>query len=91
MPSSNLTTNRRVTTRTTQKTTLEKICHQRIANRLGHRVRNLVVAVDQGVIHLAGQCSTYYSKQLAQHAVLGVVEDETINNAIEVALPKPTS
>lgn len=67
---------------------LEEVIRSRIATRLGGRIRNLAIAVDQGVIHLAGQCSTYYSKQLAQHAVLGVVEDETIKNGIEVTLDR---
>ena len=66
---------------------LEQTIHERITSRLGRRVRNLVVAIDRGVIHLAGQCSTYYTKQLAQHVALGVVEDEVIDNAIEVGVP----
>lgn len=67
---------------------MEVVIRERIAARLGVRIRNLAVAVDRGVIHLAGQCSTYYSKQLAQHAVLGVVEDEVIDNEIEVTVPR---
>ncbi|MEQ8850040.1 BON domain-containing protein [Botrimarina sp.] len=67
---------------------LEDIIQQRISTRLGRRIRNLAVEVDRGVIRLAGQCSTYYSKQLAQHAVLGVVEDERIENRIEIAVPQ---
>ena len=39
------------------------------------------------MIRITGECSTYYSKQLAQHAVLGVVEDEVIENRIEVCVP----
>ncbi|QDV80184.1 BON domain-containing protein [Botrimarina mediterranea] len=66
---------------------LERLIRERILSRLGSRVRNLAVAVDRGVIHLAGQCSTYYTKQLAQHVTLGVVEDEVIDNAIEVTVP----
>ncbi len=65
---------------------LERLIRERIDTRLGRRVRNLAVAVDHGVIHLAGQCSTYYTKQLAQHVTLGVVEDEVIENAIEVSV-----
>lgn len=66
---------------------LERLIHERITTRLGRRVRNFAVQVDRGVIRLAGECSTYYSKQLAQHAVLGVVEDERIENRIEIAVP----
>lgn len=65
---------------------LESVIRKRISSRLGRRIRNFAIAVDRGVIYLAGQCSTYYSKQLAQHVVLGVVEDEIIENEIEVTL-----
>lgn len=68
---------------------LAAVIRQRIARRLGDRVRNLAVEVDRGVIHLAGQCSTYYTKQLALHATLGVVEDEQVENKIEVCSQRP--
>ncbi|MEO0529965.1 MAG: BON domain-containing protein [Planctomycetota bacterium] len=68
----------------------ETVIRERVIARLGRRVRNLRVVVSKGVIRLTGECSTYYSKQLAQHAVLGVVEDETIKNDIDVAVPTPT-
>lgn len=69
---------------------LETVIRERIKARLGRRIRNLAVAVDRGVIRLRGECSTFYSKQLAQHAVAGVVEDEVIDNGIDVAVPTPT-
>lgn len=68
-------------------TGLAQRIRQRILIRLGKRVRDLTVQVESGVIRLGGKCSTYYSKQLAQHAALGVVEDEVIENGIEVAVP----
>jgi hypothetical protein len=37
---------------------------------------------------LEGQCATYYTKQLAQHAALGVLEDEHLENAIAVTVPQ---
>jgi hypothetical protein len=49
--------------------------HQRIETRLGGRVRNLSVRFNNNTIVLEGECSTYYTKQLAQHAALGVLED----------------
>ncbi len=62
--------------------------HQRIESRLGGRVRNLSVRpVNDSTIVLEGQCSTYYTKQLAQHAALGILEDEQLENAIEVRVP----
>ena len=57
---------------------------ERIASRLGRRIRDLEVRVVGNAVKIAGRCSTYYSKQLAQHAALGVIEDETIQNNIEV-------
>lgn len=71
-------------------TDFERHIYDRIASRLGSRVRNLGVSVAKGSIHLTGQCSTFYSKQLAQHAVLGIVEDEVIKNDIDVMVPTPT-
>lgn len=74
----------KVGTRLDTSKELATTIRQRIANRLGRRVRNLAVEVDRGVIRLAGECSTYYSKQLALHATMGVVEDEKVENRIEV-------
>lgn len=59
----------------------------RIEKRLGERIRNLRVVIKGQTICLTGRCSTYYSKQLAQHAALGVIEDQQLENAIEVRLP----
>jgi hypothetical protein len=59
---------------------------QRIETRLPGRVRNLSVMLRSGTIVLEGQCATYYTKQLAQHAALGVLEDEHLENAIVVAI-----
>lgn len=64
---------------------LERVIRDRISRRLGGRVHNLDVRVAGGEVRLAGRCSTYYAKQLALHATLGVLEDERVSNAIEVA------
>jgi hypothetical protein len=61
---------------------------QRIESRLHGRVRNLVVRILGDTVVLEGQCSTYYTKQLAQHTALGVLENEHLENEIEVGLPK---
>jgi hypothetical protein len=61
---------------------------QRIESRLGGRVRDLAVRVNGNRIILDGRCATYYTKQLAQHAALGVLEDELLENNIAVAVPK---
>lgn len=62
--------------------------YERIATRLGPRIRRLDVSTHEGQIHLKGECSTYHTKQLAQHAALGVIEHESLENEIVV---KPSS
>ena len=61
---------------------------QRIESRLVGRVRELAVRIKGNTIVLEGKCSTYYTKQLAQHAALGVLEDEQLDNAIAVEVPR---
>jgi hypothetical protein len=61
---------------------------QRIESRLGGRVRELFVRIRGDTIVLEGKCSTYYSKLLAHHAALGVLEDEHLENAILVEVPR---
>jgi osmotically-inducible protein OsmY len=65
---------------------LETAIEDRIRSRLQGRVRNLKVEVHDTVVTLHGQCATYYSKQLAQHAAMGVLEDEHLENAIVVCV-----
>ena len=57
---------------------------QRIESRLPGRVRNLCVRSFDALVILEGQCATYYTKQLAQHAAMGVLEEEHLENAIVV-------
>ena len=55
-----------------------------VKQRLHGRVRELrLVALDQGLI-LQGQTSTYYAKQLAQHAAMEVSGLPILANNIEV-------
>jgi hypothetical protein len=65
---------------------LAKVIQQRIETRLPGRVRNLAVRIGADFVVLEGECSTYYTKQLAQHAALGVLEDEHLENAIVVTI-----
>ena len=60
---------------------------QRIESRLVGRIRSLAVRFVSDTVVLEGECSTYYSKQLAQHAALGVLEDEPLENTIVVVVP----
>jgi hypothetical protein len=59
---------------------------QRIETRLAGRVRDLAVRIKGETIVLEGTCATYYTKQLAQHAALGVLEEEQLENAIVVTM-----
>lgn len=59
---------------------------QRIEARLPGRVRNLQVRITGEGVVIEGFCATYYTKQLAQHAALGVLEDEHLENAIVVTV-----
>ena len=61
---------------------------QQIETRIGKRIMNLSVEVEGRSIVLKGNCATYYSKQLAQHAALDVIEDEHLANEIVVAAPE---
>jgi hypothetical protein len=66
---------------------LETIIRQRIESRLSGRLRKLAVKVSDDSVVLEGECATYYTKQLAQHAALGVLDEEHLENAIVVKLP----
>ncbi len=66
---------------------LEIVIQQRIEMRLPGRVRNLLVRSSDDLVILEGQCATYYTKQLAQHAAMGVLEEENhLENAIVVTI-----
>ncbi len=47
-------------------------------------VSNLEVHIASDGIHLRGRCSTFYCKQLAQHAAASVVSGTRLHNDIEV-------
>ncbi|MEM9352209.1 MAG: BON domain-containing protein [Planctomycetota bacterium] len=56
----------------------------RIQQRLPGRVHFLSVELsDEGIV-LSGECCTFYSKQMAQHVAMGVVEYERLINNITV-------
>ena len=73
--------------RCTRSRELAIAIRQRIESRLQGRIRNLAVRILGDTVMLEGQCNTYYSKQLAQHAALAVLEHEHLENAIVVSLP----
>ena len=51
----------------------------------GGGVRNLEVEVGHAGVLLTGRCTTYYTKQKAQHAAMGVSGSDPLTNRIEVA------
>lgn len=61
---------------------------QRIESRLPGRIRQLSVCAAENAIVLSGRCSTYYTKQVAQHTAMGVLEYERLINNIDVFAPK---
>jgi hypothetical protein len=52
--------------------------------RLGGRVSNLQVIVHDAGVVLRGRASTYYAKQLAQHAAMELAGLNVLANDIEV-------
>ena len=56
----------------------------RIESRLAGRIRNLTVFSTDNAVVLTGECSTFYTKQLAQHIAMGVLEYEQLVNNIHV-------
>ncbi|HUG89547.1 MAG TPA: BON domain-containing protein [Planctomycetaceae bacterium] len=52
--------------------------------RTSGQIRDLHVDVLDGEVVLSGRTSTYYTKQLATHAVLDLVDDLALSNDIEV-------
>jgi hypothetical protein len=72
--------------RTERRRQLAITIRQRIDTRLAGRVRDLAVRIQGDTIVLEGRCVTYHTKQLAQHAALGVLEDEQLENAIVVTM-----
>lgn len=55
-----------------------------IVRRLGNRVRNLRVLRQGGGLVIQGRTSTYYAKQLAQHAAMELDKEPILANDIEV-------
>ena len=55
-----------------------------VQSRLGARVRKLRVILRHDGVILQGLASTYYAKQLAQHAAMDLGEWPIVANEIEV-------
>ncbi len=77
---------RRVAEQSSDAAELTATIEGRIRRQTANRIRDLAVEVSRGSIVLRGRCSTFYTKQLAGHAAMGVLEGETLSNQIEVVL-----
>ncbi len=55
-----------------------------VQRRLGARVRKLRVIIQHNGVVLQGLASTYYAKQLAQHAAMDLADLPIVANDIEV-------
>jgi hypothetical protein len=70
---------------------------QNLAGRIAHTIRSemhsavhdLEIRVAPNSIHLLGECTSYYNKQLAQEITRRFCEKRIICNEIEVTAPKP--
>jgi len=71
---------------TSRQRSLSQTIADRIRSRTSGRVQELRVECDQNRIIIQGRCATFYTKQLAQHAAMGVLEDELLVNDIRVGV-----
>lgn len=76
-----------LTTQGPGKHKIQQEIARRIRAHTGGRIHNLIVEVCDNTISIKGNCQTFYSKQMAQQAAMGVIEDERLCNQIEVAWP----
>ena len=56
-----------------------------VQRETGHGVRDLSVEVNRDGVLLRGRCTTYYCKQLAQHAAMSLPGGDRLTNSIEVS------
>jgi hypothetical protein len=56
-----------------------------VQQETGRGVSNLTVEINRDGVLLKGRCSTYYCKQLAQHAAMALPGGERLVNSIEVS------
>ncbi len=56
-----------------------------VQRETGRGVADLTVEVSPQGVLLRGRCTTYYTKQLAQHAAMGLPGGDRLTNSIEVS------
>ncbi len=64
--------------------TAEERLQSLLSRRLGSRIRDLRIVFQREGLILQGQTTTYYVKQLAQHAAMTTVDIPIFANEIEV-------
>lgn len=69
---------------TPQKQRLCEQVEELVRSRTGGMIRDLRVEPFGEGVTITGRTATYYTKQLATHAALGVLEDVSLANEIEV-------
>lgn len=55
-----------------------------VRRRTAGTIQNLHVEVRRDGVFLDGQCASFYAKQLAQQAAMGLTSDKQLTNRIEV-------
>jgi len=68
----------------TQSSENESCLETLVQRRLGARIRKLRIILRHDGVVLQGMASTYYAKQLAQHAAMDLGELPIVANEIEV-------
>jgi hypothetical protein len=64
--------------------TRQEQIQQLVASRIRGRIRELQISVRGDTLVISGRATTYYSKQLATHAVLDVSDARVIQNDVVV-------
>jgi len=72
-----------------EKETIEARATRRLCRSPYRSVRLVTCDFHEGMLTLRGRVSSYYLKQIAQTAVLGIEGVEEINNHLEVRSPFP--
>ena len=74
----------RATAQDTADAMLARKIEQAVRRGAGGRIHKLRVEIHRAKIVLHGFCSSFYAKQLAQHAAMPLVEQRKLENAVEV-------
>jgi len=67
-----------------QPVLIPEVVERLVRSRTGVTVRSLRVEVEKNHIVICGRAATYYTKQLATHAVLDALPHVRLTNEIEV-------